>query len=94
MLSWDQEETMADSDRPRRTPRNPESKARPEGREELRAMLSVQPSTRDRFNRLTLLLSAATEQRLTADDTLIWLMDQLEPNIRTRLREALDNAPE
>jgi len=53
--------------------------------EERRTMIGINPSTRDRFNRVGAMLGAIEERKMSQDDTLIWLLDRYELEINRRM---------
>jgi len=48
-------------------------------------MIGVNPSTRDRFNRVGAMLGAIEERKMSQDDTLVWLLDRYELEINRRM---------
>jgi len=53
--------------------------------EERRTMIGINPSTRDRFNRVGAMLGAIEERKMSQDDTLVWLLDRYELEINRRM---------
>lgn len=53
--------------------------------EERRTMIGINPSTRDRFNRVGAMLGAIEERKMSQDDTLVWLLDRYELEISRRM---------
>lgn len=53
--------------------------------DERRTMIGINPSTRDRFNRVGAMLGAIEERKLSQDDTLNWLLDRYELEINRRM---------
>ena len=52
---------------------------------ERRTMIGINPSTRDRFNRVGAMLGAIEERKMSQDDTLVWLLDRYELEINRRM---------
>ena len=53
--------------------------------EERRTMIGINPSTRDRFNRVGAMLGAIEGRKMSQDDTLVWLLDRYELEINRRM---------
>ena len=52
-----------------------------ENNKEQRTMIGINPSTRDRFNRIGAMLGAIEERKMSQDDTLVWLLDRYEREV-------------
>ncbi len=61
---------------------------------EKRTMIAIYPSTRIRVKRLSAILGAVEERKMSQDDTLNWLFDRYENEIARRFAMSAMQAEE